>query len=300
MASPVERGGAPAGKSRFVINLDEAPPGGGGGFRSGGRRGGGRSGCLKLSGIVAVVLIGILLAALAGGYYWWRGYQQRPAYTLALLVDAAQRDDAQAIEQYADLDRISSSFIPQVITEARRRFNAPEGVENLARGQYEDAVTRLTPGLRQNVRDEVMRQAREAGARAANVPFIVIALAVPYVVDSVREEGNNATVALKIGERNVELTMERNNDRWKIVGARDEALAARIVNDAMERTGGANAGLTRDLLRNIPGLNPGGGRGRGNQNRRRETPRIPDNLNLSDILRPNQDGNNEGNNSNEH
>lgn len=297
MASPVERGGNPA-KSRFVVNLDQPSPGGGG-FASGKRRNSsGGGGGLKILGIIAIVLLGILLAALAGGYYWWRGYQQRPAYSLALLVDAAQRDDQQAIEQYADLDRISSSFIPQVITEARRRLGAPQGIENLARGQYEDAVTRLTPGLRQSVRDEVMRQAREVGARAANVPFFVVALAVPYVVDSVREEGNNATVALKIGDRNVELTMERNNDRWKIVGVRDEALAARIVNEAMERAGSAGAGLTRDLLRNIPGLNPGG-RGRGNQNRRRDAQRALDNLNLSNIIPPDQSNNNEGNNSNE-
>ena len=43
--------------------------------------------------LTALILIGVLLVLLVSGYAWWRSFEKSPAYSLALLVDAAQRDD---------------------------------------------------------------------------------------------------------------------------------------------------------------------------------------------------------------
>jgi len=50
--------------------------------------------------LLCVALVA-LVAAAAGG---WLYFQTTPAYTLALLADAAQRDDAAAFDSFVDAD----------------------------------------------------------------------------------------------------------------------------------------------------------------------------------------------------
>ncbi|HEY0384430.1 MAG TPA: hypothetical protein VGC64_00395, partial [Pyrinomonadaceae bacterium] len=43
--------------------------------------------------LVLLILAGLLLGLAIGFFFWWRSYKTGPAYSLALLVDAAQRND---------------------------------------------------------------------------------------------------------------------------------------------------------------------------------------------------------------
>src|SRR6266487_2289849 len=47
----------------------------------------------KVLALLAVLIIVVVVIAAAGGYLWWRHYQTTPSYSLALILDAAQRDD---------------------------------------------------------------------------------------------------------------------------------------------------------------------------------------------------------------
>src|ERR1700681_3461722 len=74
-------------RNRIVINLDQAQ----GGEGSSGKRA--RLGLGLPLLIVAVVLLLLIGGVVGGGYLWWRHYQGSPAYSLALLAGASQRND---------------------------------------------------------------------------------------------------------------------------------------------------------------------------------------------------------------
>src|SRR5439155_25095263 len=95
-------------RNRIVINFDnkEVPR-----ARPRRRSGGGIGRPLL---IIAVILLLIVSGFGAGGYFWWRHYQSSPAYSLALLVDATQRNDKQAVDSILDSDKIAADFVSQI------------------------------------------------------------------------------------------------------------------------------------------------------------------------------------------
>ena len=60
--------------------------------------------------ILGFMLVLALVLIAAGTFLWWRHYQTTPAYSLALLVDAAQRNDTARIDQVVDMDKIISNL----------------------------------------------------------------------------------------------------------------------------------------------------------------------------------------------
>lgn len=234
------------------------------------RRGGGWK---KILAIIALGLLTILVAALVGGFLWWQSYKKSPAYTLALMVDAAQRDDTQAFDQIVDIDKITENFMPQVT----ERVVANSGLGAMLgslRKQIDAAMPQLTAKAKESVREEIKRQTKELGARGANVPFFLLALAVPRMVDSITKENNTANVALKVGNRPIELTMQQANingsERWRVTAVRDDELVARLAEGATKNLpslGGTTSGATNRT---------------GQNSRRGGKPNLPGNL--SDVL----------------
>ncbi|HEX8708870.1 MAG TPA: hypothetical protein VF723_11555 [Pyrinomonadaceae bacterium] len=237
MSAPVQNNPPPPPRrSRIVISLDKArerlhlPPHAqqqqqyqGGYYQQPGRR--------RRWPVVLIILGALLLGLFIGGYLYWRNLRTKPAYSLALLIDAAQRNDAAAFDQVVDTNRIVEGFVPQVIDQAGR---AGAGVSTGVRMQAEMLLPKLLPAFAPKVRDEMMRLVRDNSARAAGKPFFIVALAVPYIAE-IRQEGETARVSAQAGGSPVELTMQRNGDaRWQVVAIRDDALARRVV-DALAR-----------------------------------------------------------------
>ena len=229
MYSPPAGQGGRRKQSRIVINVDDgakkkgARVGGRGFFSRIGR--GGRT--LSVGGLV---LLALLLVALVGGLVWWQGHKRGPSYSLALLVDAARRDDAQTVDQLLDHDRVAQSLAPQVIDQALATVGGM-GSLPAPRRQIEAALPNLLAGMREQVRAEMMNGIKEAASRgrAGSVPFFVLAL-LPRLMGSVSEEGDAATVSIDKGEnRTTELSMKREGDRWRVVGVKDDQLAAGIA-----------------------------------------------------------------------
>jgi uncharacterized membrane protein len=218
MSAPVQKRGQK--RSRIVVDFEKAremahvPPRGSRGS--------------KVLGIIVIVLALCVLGAVAGGYLWWRSYKTGPAYSLALLVDAAQRSDAKAIDEIVDTDKIVENFIPQVTEKAMGRYAA--ALTGPLGKQVESLVPKLLPDIKDRVREEVTNRVRELGKRAEGKPFILVALGVPYVVN-IKEEGDKASVSATMEDRTTDLTMQRNGERWKIVAVRDDQLAARMVDN---------------------------------------------------------------------
>ncbi|MGH9901277.1 MAG: DUF2939 domain-containing protein [Pyrinomonadaceae bacterium] len=224
MYSPSSGEGGRPKQSRIVIDVDSLQRQG---ARNKGLRRLGRGG--RILSVAGLIVVAALLVAGIGGYLWWQSYKKSPAYSLALLIDAARRDDSQAVEQLVDTDSVAQSLAPQVIDKALASVGG-RGTLPAPRRQIEAVLPQLMPYARDQIRAEIAHGVKEATAeRGGDMPFFLLALAVPRLLEGVKEEGDSATVVFKVGERPVELSMRRGDERWKVVGIKDEQLAANIA-----------------------------------------------------------------------
>lgn len=214
-------GGGGRAKSRIVIDVDKVAAASKGGARRKGR-------ARKVLGVGALVALGLLVAACVGGYVWWRGYQKGPEYSLALLVDAARRDDLQAVDQMVDSDRVADGLAPQVVEKLTGIQLAGQNVA-AARQQLEALMPQVMPRIREGVRDEVARGVKAASEKIdKRIPTFLLAVGMKRYAE-VKQEGDAASVVLDAQGHQMQVEMQRNGDRWKVVGVKDDALAASIA-----------------------------------------------------------------------
>ncbi|HEX7722346.1 MAG TPA: hypothetical protein VF397_09320 [Pyrinomonadaceae bacterium] len=169
---------------------------------------------------IAVILLLIVGALGAGGYFWWRHYQSGPAYSLALLVDATQRNDKQAVDSILDNDKIAADFVSQI------RARVPASA--VWASQIDPARISLTPKLKDTLHDQLIKQLQELTDVAAGKPFVIIALAVPRFAD-IKEENNTAHVTVSLKDEQIQLTMLAQGDSWRVVAVQDDKLAKMIA-----------------------------------------------------------------------
>ena len=70
--------------------------------------------------IAGGILLGFAIVVLVGGFIYWQSLKSSPQYSLALLVDAAKRDDKPAMDQQIDIDAVVDDFVPQITAKACR------------------------------------------------------------------------------------------------------------------------------------------------------------------------------------
>ncbi len=243
MVDPPDKGDRPK-RNRIIINLERAreaahlPR-----MPSRGSRG------AKILGIIAALLLLLVIVFALGVFIWWQNYKTKPAYSLALLVDAVQRNDEAAFNEIVDTDKVVENFVPQVTEKAIGRYAA--ALTAPIRKQVEQLVPKLLPGVKEQVRAEVTKKIKEMSARAEGKPFFLIALGMPYVVD-VREEGDTAQVMANLNDRQVELTMQRAGSRWKIIAVKDDTLAARLVDQIAKNLPAIGSELEKQIRKNLP------------------------------------------------
>lgn len=209
----------------------------------------------KILGIVVIVLGVIVLAAIVGGYFWWQSYKSKPAYSLALLVDAVQRNDTVAFDDLVDTDKIVDAFVPQVTEKAFGRYS--NALTGALRGQIESLIPTLLPSVKDKVHEEVLAQVKELSARAEGKPFIIVALGIPYVVD-IKQETDVAKVTVNLKDRTVLLTMQRNAERWKIIAITDDTMASRIVDKIMKDLPAIGSEVEKEIRKKLDKNLPGG------------------------------------------
>jgi uncharacterized membrane protein len=209
----------------------------------------------KILGIIAIVLGVIVVCAVVGGYFWWQNYKTKPAYSLALLVDAVQRNDTAVFDEIVDTDKIVDAFVPQVTEKAFGRYS--NALTDVLRKQIESLVPTLVPGVKKKVHDEVIEQVKELSARAEGKPFVIVAIGIPYVVD-IKEENDVAKVTVNLKDRTVVLTMQRNGERWKVVAITDDTMASRIVDKIMKDLPAIGGELEKEIRKKIDKNLPGG------------------------------------------
>jgi hypothetical protein len=231
-------------RSRIVVNVEPKPPEDRsasvgrwrGKFRA--QRTSGRRRRALL--VAAIPLVVILLLIFGAGYWWWQSFRSSPAYTLALVVEAAERDDREAFERLVDVEGVSRSVVPQVIERVRGGDNALNIAPQVRRQIAQNAQVWL-PGVREQVRDVLMTETKAIGERggARDYPFFVRALALSRLGESRTQEGRAGSVATasmtyQINERPVEFGLRggeggEGQPEWKIVSLKSDDLATRVA-----------------------------------------------------------------------
>src|SRR5215208_5578900 len=157
-------------KSRIVIDVDRVRA------EAQAKRGRGFGRARRVLGVTGLVVVGALLVLLVGSYMWYQGFKKSPPYSLALLFDAAQHDDVQAVETLIDADQIAQGFIPQVIDNLA---GAGTQLPPQARASLTATLPTLLPRVRETMRDEIARALKGVGQNeSSNMPFFVKALGV--------------------------------------------------------------------------------------------------------------------------
>ena len=233
-------------RNRIVINFDEPATAA---RRVGApRRRSSRRGIGRVLGVIAILLVLIVGGLAAGGYFWWRNYQSSPSYSLALLVDGTQRNDAQAIDSILDTDKIATDFVSQI------RARVPAAT--LWASQVDLAKMSSSAKVKETLRDQLVKELQRLTDVAAGKPFVIIALAVPRFAD-IKQENNVAHATVNLKDEQIQLTMVQTGDRWRVTAVQDEKLA-RMLAQAMVNSMPMNGGHIQDELQrqlnNLPNL----------------------------------------------
>ena len=177
--------------------------------------------------LITLAVVSVVTAGAAiGGTIYWRYLKSTPQYSLALLVDAAKRDDQAAVAALVDSDAVVEGLLPQVVEKA---------VEIYGRGQSEAVIQRamrvaqpLMPAAKQKARAELPGLIRRETSKFGNVSFPLMVLGAGRYLD-IRLDGDKALVKRKNSEQNLEVTMVPSGGTWKITAVRDEQMAGEIA-----------------------------------------------------------------------
>lgn len=186
---------------------------------------------LRILALLAIVLVVVIGLAVVGGFFLWRHYQSTPAYSLTLLVDAAQRGDVEELAKRIDDEEITRNMATLVSKKASARYGL--AISSATQQKIDQAMPALMPRLKQTIHDEVAKEVKNFAAASEPKPFILLLITVPSLV-KITTEGDIAKAASAVAQSPFELTMRRDADRWKVTGFNNDAVVQRVVDSMMK------------------------------------------------------------------
>ncbi|MGI9167462.1 MAG: hypothetical protein ACR2G5_13975 [Pyrinomonadaceae bacterium] len=184
---------------------------------------------IKVLTILGITAVALMVLVAAGLFFWWRHYQTTPAYSLALLMNAAERNDMAGVDQIVDMDQIVNNLAGPAAEKAAARYGPT--LTATMRRRVTALVTVLLPRVKQSIRAELATRVQEIQSEPK--PFIVVALSLPYLVN-IATDGDSARITTMVQDRPVELTMRRSDARWKVSAIKDERLQQRVVDELIK------------------------------------------------------------------
>jgi hypothetical protein len=214
-------------RQRIVINVDGPATETVQRARAGGRKS--RRWLRVLAILAALMVVGVVAAAF-GGFLWWRHYQTTPAYTVTLLVDAAQRNDLQEFDKYFNYDEIAKNMVASVSQKAAGRYGL--ALNSSVQSQIDKQVPSL-PSLKQTIHDEVTNDVTEFATltSARGIPKLLVLLPRHTTITI---EDDTANVKAWLVTRAFDMTMKRNGDRWQVTEVKDDVVVQRVVDNVMK------------------------------------------------------------------
>jgi hypothetical protein len=210
----------------------------------------------KILAVCGIIIVATIVFMAGGVFLWWQHYKTTPAYALALLVDAAQRNEMATVDTIIDTDKVVDNFAGQVTDKAASRYGV--ALEGGARKQIESLAPQLLPTIRDNARAALTTRVKEISQQADHKPFILIAVGLPYLVN-VAVSGDTAKATATIHDQQVELDLSRAENGWKVVAFRDDALVQRAVDQVIKDLpviGLGSGTRTSDARKRSKGLPP--------------------------------------------
>ena len=207
----------------------------------------------KSSGLsrLLFVLGGLIIVVLAVCFAGWQYYKTTPSYALALVIDAAQQNDRAAFDRVVNLDRVIDNFIGQNAPDSATGVTTP--MVTSVRMQLQSLAPETSAALKESVKEEIRNRIKELAGPASARPFLVTALAMPFVTE-IDKTGDSAKVRMNRAAE-VELTMERPaGSNWQVTSLQDPALARRVVSGIVKelRQSPAEIEQMRKQLRALP------------------------------------------------
>ena len=176
--------------------------------------------------IAGTVALTLAVVALIGGLLYYHQLKSSPQYSLALLVDAAKRDDTDEVDNIVDIDAVVEDFMPQVTAKAIELYG--RGLSPVAIQKATILARPLMPAVKDRARAELPRVIRERTAKYGDVPFFAIVLGASKYLD-IAVTDDVAVLNSKLENHPLEMRMRFDGDRWHIVGVKDDKLAASIA-----------------------------------------------------------------------
>ena len=99
--------------------------------------------------IAGFVVLAVVAIAGIGGFLYYQSLKRTPQYSLALLVDAAKRDDKTEIESLIDINAVVDDFMPQVTDKAVELYGRglpPQVIDRVATAGYDRCCRRKRHG----------------------------------------------------------------------------------------------------------------------------------------------------------
>ncbi len=174
--------------------------------------------------LLFLVPIFLLVISTFAAFMWWQYHKTTPAYSLAILVDAAERNDAAAFDQVFDVDQVVERFAWELAQ--NKGVDLPDWLSNGLKSVSPPLIERIKPIVREGVR----RRIHELGGQSEGKPFLFTALGV-LLRTNVFKDGDKASATITDREQAMELNLLRTDGHWKVVSVKDDALAGRLMAD---------------------------------------------------------------------
>ena len=181
--------------------------------------------------LVAATILGIIILAIAGLFIWVRNYQKSPDYSLALLVQAAQRKDTQELAKLMDDEEIVRNMVGRINQKTSERYGL--ALNTSVKQQLDQVVSASAPRFKQTIHDEVLTEIKELGGSADPKSLAELLVMIRSRV-TVTTEGDIAKASAILSNRAYEVMMRRDGDRWKVIGFNGERMVQRVVDSVMK------------------------------------------------------------------
>src|SRR6476620_2637254 len=155
----------------------------------------------RLFVIASLVVLSMLLIAGLAGYIYYRSLRGTPQYSIALLIDAAKRDDKPQIDSLVDIDAVVDDFLPQITGKAVELYG--RGLSPAVINRMEVIATPILPAVKQRARAELPRVIRDRSEEFGYVPFFGMVMGAQRYLD-ISVSGDTAVVKSKIKEHPLE------------------------------------------------------------------------------------------------
>lgn len=211
-----------------------------------------------------ILLVIVLVGGTIGGYFYWQHLKTTPQYSLALLIDAARRDDRKTIDELVDADAVVDDFMPQITDKAIELYG--RGVSPATIDRAAQVAAPVLPAVKVRARAEIPELIRSKTEKFNKFPFWAITLGASRYID-IKKDGDKATITSKLAESPLNLTVKKNGVKWQVVGIKDEELAKNIagkigqqiilaatkngINKAGEQLGAENL---NDMIKQLDGI----------------------------------------------